>query len=82
MFLALYFLRGCTADGVPSEGSAKAGQSPMEEEKRGWYTSIGSFVGKDWNGFWISPNPCGQTPSQVRPPQSSFLIATTLILDF
>jgi hypothetical protein len=46
----------------------------MEEEKRCLYTSIDSFVGKDWNGSGLFPDPCGQTSIQVRLPWSSFFM--------
>jgi hypothetical protein len=37
----------------------------MEEEKRGLYASIGSFVGKDWNGLGISPNLADRLPVRL-----------------
>jgi hypothetical protein len=49
---------------VPNEGSAKSGELPVEEEKRGLYASIGSFIDKDWYGLGIFPNPADRL--QVR----------------
>jgi hypothetical protein len=74
LFLALY---GCAAEGEADEGSAaapgeaeaEAEEAPMEEkEKRALYAAIESFVGKGWNGSGLFPDPCGQTPIQVRSP--------------
>jgi hypothetical protein len=72
LFLALY---GCAAEGEAGEGSgaaaapgeAEAEEAPMEDkEKRALYAAIESFVGKGWNGSGLFPDPCGQTPIQVR----------------
>jgi hypothetical protein len=70
LFLALY---GCAAEGEADQGSAaapgeaEAEDAPMEEkEKRALYAAIESFVGKGWNGSGLFPDPCGQTPIQVR----------------
>jgi hypothetical protein len=37
-----------------------------DKEKRALYAAIESFVGKGWNGSGLFPDPCGQTPIQVR----------------
>jgi hypothetical protein len=73
LFLALY---GCAAEGEADEGGspaaaapgeAEAEEAPMDEkEKRALYAAIESFVGKGWNGSGLFPDPCGQTPIQVR----------------
>jgi hypothetical protein len=70
LFLALY---GCATEGEADEGSAaapgeaEAEEAPMEEkEKRALYAAIESFVRKGWNGSGLFPDPCGQTPIQVR----------------
>jgi hypothetical protein len=77
--LASQLLCGCKADGVPNESSEKAEEASMEGDNRGLYASIESFVGKDWNGLGLFPDPCGQTPIQVPLPQSSFLLLQQLL---
>jgi hypothetical protein len=79
VLLASQLLRGCKADGVPNESSAKAEEASMEEDNRGLYAFIESFVGKDWNGSRLFPDPCGQTPIQVPLPRSSFLLLQQLL---
>lgn len=47
-------------------GSADDDLSPMEEnEQESLYLAIQDFVGKDWNGSDLYPDPCGWTPIQV-----------------
>ena len=64
----------CSSDLSPAAAPAEAeAQAPMEEkEKRALYAALESFVGKGWNGSGLFPDPCGQTPIQVRLRQSSF----------
>jgi hypothetical protein len=52
----------------------------MKEEKRGLYASIGSFVGKDWNGLGISPNLADRLPVRLVSLGALF-IATAPVLD-
>lgn len=40
--------------------------APMEKtEQESLYSAIQGFVGKDWNGSDLYPDPCGWTPIQV-----------------
>ncbi|CAL4964685.1 unnamed protein product [Urochloa decumbens] len=74
----LLVLRACPGQGV-DDGSesdspgaaaaaaaeASAGTAPMEEKQRAaLYAAIEGFVGKDWNGSGLYPDPCGWSPIQ------------------
>ncbi|CAL4950947.1 unnamed protein product [Urochloa decumbens] len=78
--LLLLVLRACCAgqgvdDGSESDSpaaaaaaaaaAASAGTAPMEEKQRAaLYAAIEGFVGKDWNGSGLYPDPCGWSPIQ------------------
>ncbi|CAA7397596.1 unnamed protein product [Spirodela intermedia] len=50
-----------------SEGAVRADDAaaPMEEgERRALYSAIQGFVGRNWNGSELFPDPCGWTPIQ------------------
>lgn len=41
--------------------------APMEEnEQLALYSTVQDFIGKDWNGSELYPDPCGWTPIQVE----------------
>lgn len=51
-----------------SQGAVRADDvaAPMEEgERRALYSAIQGFVGRNWNGSELFPDPCGWTPIQV-----------------
>lgn len=54
--------------------------SPMEKkEQETLYSVIQGFVGKEWNGSDLYPDPCGWTPIQVR---NYKLLKTVLFFQF
>lgn len=51
---------------VMYKGVADASISPMEKhEKEALYSAIQGFVGNEWNGSFLYPDPCGWTTIQV-----------------
>ena len=59
-----------------SEETAEvADEAAMEKtEKDALYSAIQGFVGNEWNGSDLYPDPCGWTPIQVLINISSFII--------
>lgn len=48
------------------KGAADASISPMEKhEKEALYSAIQGFVGNEWNGSFLYPDPCGWTTIEV-----------------
>lgn len=48
------------------KGVANASMSPMEKhEKEALYSAIQGFVGNEWNGSFLYPDPCGWTTIEV-----------------
>lgn len=66
LLICVVFLLGwfVLCSGQEEEPSSIA---PMEErEQEALYSAIKGFVGEQWNGSDLYPDPCGWTPIQVQ----------------
>ncbi|KAJ8560589.1 hypothetical protein K7X08_022449 [Anisodus acutangulus] len=60
MFLQLVVLAGVYI--IMCKGASDASIAPMEKyEKEALYSAIQGFVGNEWNGSFLYPDPCGWT---------------------